>query len=471
MAEARDSDHCAWNAWISGERQPGRSFEEQKCFCWNRTFGEPSEDWLYRHGWCSCGCSLCCTTRLKQEIRGISLSARDILKEAITRARQTPWPAAMYGHATGCGCGPCGLYDAEFAEVAWLRVTADEAEELVKAEEKEEHRIWLASPEGQSWQAQEEAKKQAKRAELAARERREAVEFDTFKRGIFERGPLFNAVRSSGDELTDLRALLAAASASDSRRGYGVTFLRHGQLVELRASACPLHQDEVLEDQRDDPSLPDWAYCTAACPVSAEPWPITTGKRIQALVDRLWASGLHVSRWVQTTKRYELFFQLRYAGCRWEEIPGFSHETYQLAAADALWPGVLPLLEVVRQPVLRSDGSVILEPGYDRLSGLWVQPASAPGRRAIGTSLAGQLLAVAGRHGRWFGSMSELAAEISWPRSARALTAALQDPVVQRELRSLDAAIYQEGWTSARVRGWVVTKKDISTPDTPELCR
>jgi len=466
--QQRDLDHANWNAWINGERQPDKPFEAQQCPCWNRTYGYPHEDWLHHEGECQCECLLCRAVQLEREIRSGLLW--EVLEDAVARARQLPWPGHVLDHAPGCDCGRCTYNEATSSAVCWMRVATDQAAKLIEERQKAERRKWLASDEGQAWTAQEEASKQAIRAEREAKERSEAEEFDRFVMTIYERGPLFG-IPSSGDQLTDLRALVAAVTASDSRRGYGSTFLYRGQLVELRASPCPLHQDEVLEDQKADPGALPWTYCTASCPVHAEPWQVSTGKRIQALVDRIWASGLSVSEWVRTTWRFELSYQLKYAGHRWKETTGFSHETYQLAAADALWPGVLPLLDIVRQPVLRYDGSVILECGYDALSGLWVQPASAPGQRAIGTSLAGQLLTVAERRGRWFGSMSELAAEISWPRSARALTAALQDPALQRELVSLGVAVYPEGWTSARVRGWVVTKKIISTPDTSELCR
>jgi hypothetical protein len=277
-----------------------------------------------------------------------------------------------------------------------------------------------------------------------------------------------SALDSNGGVYSPYKAEYGAAFTGD----YGLVFLHMGtDLIELRAPACPEHQEEILEDQKADPCMPPWYYCDASCPVRPEIFPLSTGKRLKSFVARLRDSGLWISCWVRVFDGFNWVRDARYSGYRWQDVPEFDDETYQLAVADNLFPGVWPLWDGASQPVLREDGSVIVTPGYDRASGLWVQPPGSPGRYAIGPSLAHQLLAVAERYGRWFGSTSELAAEISWPRSARALTAALQAPALQRELVSLGVAAYREGWTSARVRGWVVTKKVISTPDTPELCR
>ena len=325
---------------------------------------------------------------------------------------------------------------------------------------------------------------------------------------MLDRGPV-TGLSSTGDQITDLRALVAAASASDRNRwalwpdgtvthpycaedgaeffgSFGMTFTDKGKgLIELRCGPCPVHQAEVAEAQQIDPSLPAWLFCDARCPVVVERYPVSTGKRIRSLVARiratLWISVFdrewHGDSWIPDE---HFFAGARYNGYRWRACPDFSNETYQLAAADDLWPGTWPLMDTVQLPgVLREDGSAITVPGYDRASGLWVRPAGPlqltdGGYPAIGQrpSLAARLLALAQRHGgRWDGGAGELAVAIGMPKSAaRGLSAALKAPANVREMLALGLVAIQQGWTAGRVKNWTVFLKNLAaTSDTSEL--
>jgi hypothetical protein len=497
--QQRDRDHANWNAWINGERQPDHPWKATRCRCWDKTYGEPGEDWLHSQGECRCRCSYCQATRLEHEIIHCHLD-RDALRDSICEASNLRYPVSDASHDWECTCPGCLLDAAETRIVHGLNMWASTAGPALRELEKAEREAWLESEEGRAWTAQQAAERRAREAEYQARKETEAEDFGQFLEGIRQRGPLNGAIRGTGDAAGDLMAFLAACSVPDPDADhYGQLFVRQltgrgkqlaryesglveheSQLVELRAGPCPLHQDEVREAQREDPSLSDWDLCDSGCPVRAEIWPITTGKRLGAYVHRRQADGLSVSEWIRPDKHDghpAWFAGARWSGYRWQVTSAYDDpQLFTEYVTDCNFPGIKMLLDVVQLPgILRLDGSIVTQTGYDSASQLWVQPASAPGRREIGSgpSLAAQLAVLAQRHGgRWDGGTAELAAQIDWPRSARALTSALNNSANRREMRVVGVAAFQEGWTRSRVRNWtVILKNPVTTSDTPELCR
>lgn len=512
VAEARDRHAAAIASWRRGDFEFGQPYRGPACGCWRETCGSPEKDGQHASGQCRCPCRLCGLVKARRRLDSIPASDPDSLRAAREQARRLVClgGAGIRPHEAWCRCHHCDYHGAVETAVARLMAGIYAVEQRIE----DEHQAWLASDAGQACRArmkarQEQREQRAEHARLVVREPSEAEKWDEFQREMLDRGPV-TGLRSTGDELTDLRALVAAASASDRNRwalwpdgtvsqpycaedgaeflgSYGMTFTDKGKgLIELRCGPCPVHQAEIIEDQQIDPSLPPWFCCDARCPVVAERYPVSTGKRIRSLTERIRAGGLWIydfcreqrgDSWIPDE---HFFAGARYNGYRWRARPDFSNETYQLAAADDLWPGTWPVMDIVQLPgVLREDGSAITVPGFDRASSLWVQPAgplqlTGGGYPAIGQrpSLAARLLALAQRHGgRWDGGAGELAVAIGMPKSAaRGLSAALKAPANVREMLALGMVAIQQGWTASRVKNWTVILKNLAaTSDTSEL--
>jgi hypothetical protein len=345
-----------------------------------------------------------------------------------------------------------------------------EREQLEDEQAAAAHRAWLATPEGIIQTAREEAEREDERREQARKRQERLQREDDWARANHDRllnGPDDGLIRATGDPLADIRALVAAASASDYYReaadpvtgetrdwgdrapgdvakiGHlGLLFVKRDAnggsfLVELRAEACREHQAAVLREREADPDIPDWYFCNSDCAVRIREVRISTWRQLKAYFSR---GDWHLCTW--DDRRLFVADGFRWAGSSWkdEEI---SDESWRLAMEDNYWPGCWPLVQVAAQPMARSDGS--MASGYDRASGFWMVPALAPGQQALPPSLTEIIAGIADRVGPAgiVMYMSDLAGLIHWAGSPRALSAAVRK--TEAALDAIDVEIEHLG--------------------------
>lgn len=107
-----------------------------------------------------------------------------------------------------------------------------------------------------------------------------------------------------------------------------------------------------VRDQHDDPDLPVGESRKISEPVTP------------TLLGALAAEHLFVYVWTKDEETDEMKQK------RVQPPTG----TLATVLSDGRWSGVPPLRGITRVPVLRADGSILLEPGYDAVSGLYFDP-------------------------------------------------------------------------------------------------
>lgn len=342
-----------------------------------------------------------------------------------------------------------------------------------------EARAWRESPEGKAEWAVVEAKREAERAEKQRKHELEMTERDDRARQSYElvaSGVVPGMVPSSGDPISDVRRLVAAASASDhalaprfavTREGtswdhrkdgdvpyigvFGLLFVHKGQrLVEMRANSCPDHAATLADVRKTEPDLPDWVFCSSGCGARIHLAPIRNWRQLKSYFER---STWKAYRWggALIHQRY------KWAGRRWRVVR-IPDEAWRLAMADNFWPGCWPLWGIASPPVLRKDGSVILASGYDRSEGVWLaSPGSGQG--ALPRSMTRKLVEFA-RQEPLPVATSQLAALTGWPGTPRGLTAYLRK--IEDELDAHNVVVERCGRVGEnRLPGLIVRLKKM----------
>ena len=463
--------------------------EEYGTWCWTWEHRENT----HADGECSCWCPDCedhrtwywaagpgakklADTPPAVEPEACTCLAED--KEYLAGTAENPrYPVYHQAASCQCRCMVCRAwreYQAhldsksfrEYLEEQRLKEMARREEIARRDREEAERARYLASPEGQAEIAAAEAEQKRKEAE--ARERRQA-EFDRdeeLSRQHFQRMDTDpDMVRSSGDPVRDLQALVAACSgtswrtAADPSTGelretwddrqpgdqecyplIGKLFEHQGQLVELRGRGCSKHRAEVEQWRRKGLPTTDYEYCLSECR-DMEPYPhrIHGGQALKSYLDRQYEGVFH---WTgQLLSDPGTGKRARFAGCSWESVT-FDDADYKNAMAADDWQ-VPHLAGIAPLPTLRPDGTMVICTGYDVATGFWFTPAGTPGQRSMGASsrrsgvtgsthraalasgLPHRLLEFAQEVRIWEGTMTQLKERLGWPGTPKALSAAI----------------------------------------------
>lgn len=229
--EDRDTQNT-WNAYLRDRL----AVLESGCFC------ESDRTWLghlpddHEAGSCRCVCDACSDRR---EWTGYWREAE------VEQGKEDEWYAGQLARirrekraADGADSDEYLWYkgqlyaiaDGKRVEEPWQAEVRAKVEQERLRQEREQleadraaaaHRTWLASPEGMVQTAREEAEREDERRERARKRQEKLQREDDWARKNHDRlldGPDGGLVRATGDGLADVRALVAAASASDYYR-------------------------------------------------------------------------------------------------------------------------------------------------------------------------------------------------------------------------------------------------------------